>query len=149
MELSESLDELSRMVWAETLGLTLDAAGTIDGVSPSRTVEAHVHISGEWRGTLVLQCGYRLGARAASRMFQSDEAAATVEDVQDAIGELTNMIGGNVKALLSSDGCFLSLPVVVEGHDYRVHVPRSRTIAREAFTCDGDPLVVTLLAANG
>ena len=45
------------------------------------------------------------------------------EDVEDAIGEIANMIGGNVKSMLSEKGrdIDLSLPSTVSGKEYGFH----------------------------
>jgi len=41
----------------------------------------------------------------------------TDEDVRDALGELANMLAGNLKSVLPS-GVVLSMPSVIEGSDY-------------------------------
>ena len=66
------------------------------------------------------------------------------QQVQDAMGELTNMTGGNVKALLP-EGCRLSLPTVVEGSAYTARVPGSELVTSVGFKCQGSPVVVRLL----
>lgn len=142
-DMDRYITELSAAVWEQTLGLSLDPASTDPG-SHGRTVEGHVHISGRWNGTLVFQCSLGAARQAAHVMFGSGEHDST-RDVQDAVGELTNMIGGNLKALMSDDGCFLSLPTVIEGSDYSVRVSGARVISRQVFTSDHEPVVVTLL----
>lgn len=143
-DMDRYVTELSAAVWEQTLGLSLDPAGA-DPSPHGRTVEGHVHISGRWNGTLVCQCSIGAARRAAHVMFGHGEEHGSTQEVQDAVGELTNMIGGNLKALMSDDGCFLSLPIVIEGSDYSVRVSGARVIARQAFTSDDEPVVVTLL----
>jgi hypothetical protein len=43
------------------------------------------------------------------------------DDVRDGLGELTNVIAGNLKPLLPS-GVSLSIPSVVEGRDYALRL---------------------------
>ena len=72
------------------------------------------------------------------------EAELTTADLHDALGELTNMTGGNLKALLP-EPCTLGLPVVVEGVDYRFRLPGSAPVRRSAFRVGDEPIVVTVL----
>ncbi|MCU0705946.1 MAG: chemotaxis protein CheX, partial [Fimbriiglobus sp.] len=46
--------------------------------------------------------------------FDTPSAEVTPAELADALGELANMVGGNLKALLP-DGCRLSLPSVEPG----------------------------------
>ena len=66
---------------------------------------------------------------------------------QDAIGELTNMLGGNVKGLVAEPSR-LSLPTVVEGDRFSVRVPqRTQPRTALAFECAGEPCVVRVFSA--
>jgi CheY-specific phosphatase CheX len=71
----------------------------------------------------------------------------TESELRQTISELTNIIGVNVKTLVSSDGTFLSLPVVIEGRNYSVQVRDSRIVARKDFLTEGEPVAVTVLEA--
>lgn len=137
--------ELSESVWAQTLGMELVPTGIYDPVCRGGSVEGRVRISGEWEGLLVLQCSTEFARLAAQVMFGRDSAADDLQDVEDAVGELTNIIGGNLKALVSTDGCRLSLPEVREGSDYHVSSPESRLLVRQVFASQGQPVVVSLL----
>ena len=143
-DMDRYVTELSAAVWEQTLGLPLQPTD-----EPPRhaggTIEGHVHISGVWTGTLVFQCSQTAARRAADLMFGPAEAHGSTQDVQDAVGELANMIGGNLKSLMSPDGCYLSLPTVIEGRDYTVRMSGTRVVARQAFESDREPIVVTLL----
>jgi CheY-specific phosphatase CheX len=143
--LEQEIISLTQYIWGATLNLEavplLDASSTTIG---GRTLDGVINITGAWAGALVLQVPEHVARRAASVMFEMDEAAATLEDMQDAVGELTNMTGGNVKALLEGH-CQLSLPAVVEGRDYSIRVPGSEAVTRVTFDVDGEPFVVSLL----
>jgi chemotaxis protein CheX len=141
--------ELIDMVWSSTVGLhiePLDDAGRAEWALPA--VEAQVHIAGMWQGAVVLNTSQRLAAQVAQRMFSLDIAEPTSDDIQDAFGEIANITGGNVKGMLSEGDAHLSLPVVIQGRDYSVRVPRSREVLRVEFICEGHPMVVTLLQAE-
>lgn len=144
-EMDRYVTELSTAVWEQTLGLPLLPTERPPHHEGDGTVEGHIHITGEWTGTLVFQCSETAARRAAHLMFGEREDHGNRTDVRDAVGELTNMIGGNIKALMSTDGCFLSLPTVIEGRDYSVQMTGTRVVARQAFESDDEPVVVTLL----
>jgi chemotaxis protein CheX len=72
-------------------------------------MRAAVSIRGEWDGAVTLEMSPTAARTAARRMLTLDEVED--EDVLDALGELVNMIGGNIKSLLPS-GSALGLPMV-------------------------------------
>jgi chemotaxis protein CheX len=72
-------------------------------------VQASVEIHGDWTGTVTLEMTPETAETAARTMLLLDSVAE--EDVTDALGELVNMIGGNIKSLLPS-GSTLGLPRV-------------------------------------
>jgi chemotaxis protein CheX len=65
-------------------------------------------------------------------------------EMQDALGELANIAGGNVKSLLPA-GCLLSLPTVAQGHDHKFAVPNSKPMSEVAFLSEGQTLLVKVL----
>lgn len=147
--LEPEIISLTQYIWGATLNL--DAVPHSEPVAPKaggRTLDGVINITGAWAGALVLQVPEHVARRAAAVMFEVGESQATLEDMQDAVGELTNMTGGNVKALLEGH-CFLSLPAVVEGRDYSIRVPGSEAVTRVAFDIDGEPFVVSLLTRRG
>lgn len=72
-------------------------------------------ISGGWQGMVVISLPDRLAFDVTNRMLGLDPAQKPITaDVTDAVGELVNIIGGNVKSLVPGPST-LSLPVVVHG----------------------------------
>jgi len=61
---------------------------------------AMVSLSGAWRGVVLLSCGRRLAELACQRMLAPVGGEAGLEETLDALGELTNMLAGQIKALL-------------------------------------------------
>lgn len=143
--LEQEIISLTQYIWGATLNLeAIPHDEPVPPVPGGRTLDGVINITGAWAGALVLQVPEHVARRAASVMFEIEEGSATLEDMQDAVGELTNMTGGNVKALLEGH-CALSLPAVVEGRDYSIRVPGSQAITRVTFDIDGEPFVVSLL----
>jgi chemotaxis protein CheX len=134
-------------IWLTTLGLATHRIDPQQAVlaPDAETLDGIINITGSWQATVALQVPKALAARVAAAMFRLGDQKPTVEDMQDSIGELTNMLGGNIKALLAGD-CHLSLPAVVEGRGYTVRVPTSHVVERFAFECEGLPAVVNLMS---
>ncbi|GAA4089119.1 chemotaxis protein CheX [Nocardioides kongjuensis] len=72
-------------------------------------------ISGGWQGVVTVELDEVLARRLTTRMLAlpADEEASD-SDVADAVGELVNMVGGNVKSLMPGPSV-LSLPAVAAG----------------------------------
>ncbi len=78
----------------------------------AESVLASVGIVGAWGGHVLLELPMAGAETAAKRMLGLEEVTAL--EIVDALGELTNMVGGNVKSLLPPT-CHLGLPMVVKG----------------------------------
>jgi chemotaxis protein CheX len=142
LTLQADIIEIAQSIWETMFALPLEAgSGGILGTDPAMT--GAVHIDGAWEGAVMLQCPQALASRLTSVLFQADGTPAT-DDVRDAMGELTNMLAGNVKALLPEPSR-ISLPTVAFGADYELSVVGTRAVATVSFTCEGSPLTVTLL----
>lgn len=129
-------------IWQSVLQMECEPAADLPGASP-HVMAACVQITGEWKGTVILGCTGAFAARAAQAMFATPAEDTNPIDMQDAVAELANMIGGNLKALLPvGSACQLSLPSVVAGADYTTRVPGSRPINRVVMDCCGGLKVV-------
>jgi CheY-specific phosphatase CheX len=69
------------------------------------------------------------------------------ESARDVLAEITNVIGGNIKSLLSTAEatCVLSLPVVSVG---ALDLPFATLLVERYFRCDDDLVVVGLWRAE-
>ena len=146
MAFDQEIEQLTASIWDSILHLPIEPGGLPLPVG-QRTMSACVQITGAWRGAVALSCGAGLAEEAATVMFGTDAGTASTCDMQDAVGELANMIGGNVKALLP-ETCALSLPSVVQGTDYTVRVPGSRVVTVVPFRSGPHALSVSLLEAE-
>jgi CheY-specific phosphatase CheX len=149
MELAlEDITRLTEDIWLSTVGLAVrPSEETVPGRLSGRTLDGIVNITGDYHGAVVVQCPLGLAARLARAMFDLGSGRPTLADMQDALGEITNMTGGNVKALLPGT-CHLSLPAVVEGEDYTIRVPGTRTTHRAVFACGSESFVVSIVSAG-
>lgn len=144
--LLEDIEAIGAMVMESIAGVVLEpAACEIPSDQPALT--GCVHIDGAWNGAALVQCELPLARRMTAVLFDRAERDVTLEDVRDALGELTNMVGGNVKALLPAPSR-LSLPTVVEGADYAVTVPGTKPAGVVSFRTGGEILVIRILVAE-
>ena len=108
-----------------------------------------MHITGgPWEGTVSVECPAPLAAAAAAAMFGVAADDLGPEEIDDALGELANMTGGGLKALVPGSST-LSLPTVVEGVSYTVSVPGSSLVREVPLACDGMPFVVRVHERRG
>lgn len=117
-------------IWSAMTGIEITPLAALEVGGDS--VTGFVHINGAWQGTVTLQCPAPLAATAAAAMFAMEVDDLTGEEIHDALGELTNMTGGGIKALLPGPSQ-LSIPTVVQGGQYRVSVPQTEQVAELHF----------------
>lgn len=113
---SEHLASIAHNVLNDFLGIPCQPLETMSS-PPLDTRGARVFISGGWEGAVALGCSEALARKVASVMFAKTPQDMTVEEIEDAVGELANIIGGNIKALLPGPS-ELSLPI--QGTDVEV-----------------------------
>jgi len=104
-----------------------------------------IQITGDWEGAVTLYCPEALVRRATASMFSMPSEEVSLEEMRDTLGELTNMTAGNIKSLLPAN-CYISLPSVAEGVEYRLTVPGGKIVMQEGFECAGQPLIVAIIA---
>ena len=140
------MKDIAMTIWATLFELPLEDADAAP-LGRESTVTSCVQIDGAWQGAVVLQCPLTLARTLTAAMFQTDTAPEP-DEIHDALGELANMLGGNVKALLPGPSR-ISLPAVAVGSDYHMSVVGTNAVTSLTFTCDGHPLRVTLLQQSG
>jgi len=104
-----------------------------------------VTVAGSWEGAVTVACSRAFARRAAAAMFGRASETLGDEELQDAIGEMANVIGGNYKSLLASMGkepCHLSIPVVANGS---VNVPGATLLHHLWFSLESGLLCVSVL----
>jgi chemotaxis protein CheX len=127
---------------ADAVAIEGDVTGAVD--SPTfggRTLVACVQISGAWSGAVLMWCTGEFASLAVKAMFDVGDGA---DEERDAVGEIANMVAGNLKATLPSPSR-LSLPIVASGHGFGLDVRHSRPIERVEFLVDEEHHVVVTL----
>jgi chemotaxis protein CheX len=142
------LTQLVAAVWDSTLrfpilprddqhdpGQALDALPALTGT---------LRITGTWEGTVAMSCSPSFAAECGATMYGRSAAELTLTEVLDAWGELLNMVGGNLKALLPAPSR-LSLPDVRESPTYLYSEPDARVLNQLTFACLGHRVRLTIV----
>ncbi|MBI1758553.1 MAG: chemotaxis protein CheX [Actinobacteria bacterium] len=111
-------------------------------------VSAAVSVTGAWRGHVVVACSSAASRHAAAALLGVELADVSGDDIADALGELANVIGGNVKSLLPEPSA-LSLPhVVIAQNDSSSRWPSVTELCRLAAIWQDEPFLVSVLESN-
>jgi CheY-specific phosphatase CheX len=130
--------------------LQVDAGARLESEKPrlaGTVMTGCVQISGAWEGAVLIQVPMSVARAAAATMFETQPSETSQDEVRDALGELANMIGGNIKALLPGP-TQLSLPVVVEGERSALSIRDVEVVRAVWFVAYGEEFLVTLLSRN-
>ena len=143
LEVSDLL-EMTEVVWSTVLGLPIQQRLDDNATRPGIT--GYVRISGAWEGVLLVFAAGDLGRRMAASMFAMDAASVTESEIVDAIREVANILGGNIKGLVPQP-TLLSLPSTMDGPGTKKHFPYTREVCTLNLECEGDWLDVSVLKA--
>lgn len=145
VEVNESdLAEMVEQVWESYL----DPEGisplipTYDENQPSE-VHSSVSITGSWTGHIVYASSTEAARRAAAAFLAMETDEVSQDDLSDVLGELANIVGGNVKAMLPP-GAHLSLPQVVLAPESTARFPNTERIGGVYGIWDGEPVSISM-----
>jgi chemotaxis protein CheX len=107
----ETVQSIAQEAWSALVGDD-EFLVPLPGGPPDDAVSSWVEIVGPWTGAVVLTCS-RATAEELSRCLLKEHAPPVLdaEDIEDGLGELANVVGGNVKAVLPGPSV-LGLPEV-------------------------------------
>lgn len=150
MSVEESdLVQIVNEIWTSMLGLEPEPWLGEPGPRGGKEFRAAVQITGSWQGALVIECP-EVAARAfTAAMLGMDEAEAEdmgIDELRDVVGELANMAGGNLKAIVGAD-TRLSLPTVIFGTDLELSVPGGKEDLRIPFM-SGEHLFTVVVVSS-
>jgi len=109
------------------------------------SISGVIGLAGTHKGVLAIHLPHHV-AIAITGSFLGMDVEEMNSDVEDAVGELANMLGGNVKSILSEKGrdIDLSLPTTISGshYDYQPNKDAERLFIQ--FQCDTGPFTIEL-----
>ena len=145
-ETSLSEDDLRGIVWqvwTAYLHCTPEVQESPEPMPDTADVTASIGVAGAWNGLAVLRCGLPAAGEIAGAMLDIEPVGASADDCADALGELVNILAGNVKSLLPKPS-HLSLPQVVVGRA-KVVWPGTTPLHTLRVTLNTEPTVLTIL----
>jgi chemotaxis protein CheX len=136
----DAIAEITRETFGVMLGVEL--MELFEPPAPLEGPTSMVHITGGYQ--LIVQLSFSAGFadHAAATMFEMSVDDLDAESRADALGELANMIGGGVKALLPEQ-CQLSLPMVADDAA-AARIPHAEAAESVAFTDGAEQMTVTV-----
>lgn len=140
----EDLCGLTESVWSTTLNLPVQRTEFYRKPFKSQELcSSRNFIAGDWIGSVRIQCPVPLARKVAAAMFGLAPDDTTVVEIRDALGEITNIIAGHVKAL-APEPCCLSTPTDTRGRDNIQSSDLLTIVGRQAFDCEGDVFEVAV-----
>jgi chemotaxis protein CheX len=140
------LVQIVQSVFATMMDLEVSACDATWSSTGDR-ITSLVSLMGDWNGAVLIECNPQQACYFAGRILAMDTPEVVDDDVRDVMGELANMVGGNMKSGMST-GVRLSMPSVMYGRDYDVRVCGSEVKERIGFQCEAGNFWVTVLATT-
>ena len=141
-----SIAEITKGVFSTMVMLEVAAQTPLTEpvVNFHETLTSMVGLAGSYSGILAVHCPKSLSLRITSNMLGM-EVDEINDDVNDAMGEIANMIGGDVKHIFSPKGADinLSIPTVIYGSDYMLESMSTAESLVMPFDCDGDRFLLS------
>lgn len=129
-------------IWRLLVGRPAEATATLPPPGPDWEYGC-VQITGAWRGTVTVAAGPGV-VRALAAAGGGLSAERTADGGRcDALGELTSMIAGNLKAVLPPP-CYLSRPAVAAGDGGEPDGVARRRVLRAGFADPAGAFAVTV-----
>lgn len=149
--MSVSADDITQIaveIWESMLGL--EAVVVENPLAyEGREVRSAVQINGSWQGAFMIETPMAGAVSFTAAMLGYEDGEEPPEsEVHDVIGELANMGGGNVKALIGGE-TRLSLPTVAVGERLDMNVMGATELVRVNFLADDQPFSCVVVSING
>ncbi len=141
----KNLDETVDEVFQLMLGVTC-RHNSGPAREDTESVTAVVGFGGPFSGACVFRAGAKTALKIAGRMTNSNHKTID-HTVKDAAGEICNMLAGVWKGKVPelAASCRLSIPAVITGRDYNLHVLAPEFEVRRHYGFDDSSFEVTII----
>lgn len=147
MQLNDKIIESTAEIFSTMVMMEVSVQGDItDDLLPlQNSITGVIGLAGTYKGVLAIHCPNEV-AMAITGSFLGMDVEEINEDVEDAVGEIANMLGGSVKSILSENGrdIDLSLPSIIRGESYEFQPTREVDRVVIPFECDAGKFAVEL-----
>ena len=110
-------------IFKTMLSLSVEVKGERpDTIKDGNLIVGSVGFAGNVSGCMNIHVGEVFARLIAGAMLGENPESLEIEDVLDVVGELSNMIGGDIKSRLCDSGmaCNLSIPTTMRGSDFTI-----------------------------
>ncbi|MEC8557446.1 MAG: chemotaxis protein CheX [Planctomycetota bacterium] len=135
---ADQVTQMTNDLFDSMLGMHISGGDVSEAAPPQDWIQSKVQIQGAWNGELRVVASGELSAAIARAMFGSEAENLVEQEILDALGEVANVIGGNVKGHVDQD-CDLTLPEIGEPEQV------SGNSLCQQFTCAESLLYVVLV----
>lgn len=150
----QDMDELVKCAVTEVFDTMMNMKATEVPVESINRNNGHGHIAGcvgfigRLSGVVYIHSSDTFARTITGTLLGlSDAEIESQEMVNDAMGEMANMIVGHMKSRLADRGmsCVLTIPSVVRGSSFSIEAVSSTKGRLYAFSCPSDHLLVEVL----
>lgn len=124
LNLKEIAVNSTKQVFGTMLSMPIDVAGTGDANGPKGSrVVGSVSFAGDVIGNISIDVSTDFAKKMAAAMLGMEpEEIEDDDEINDVIGEVSNMIGGDMKSKLCDAGfpCQLSIPNITRGLNFQI-----------------------------
>jgi chemotaxis protein CheX len=144
---NDGVQQIVEEIWQSMLGLEIEPAPS-PAADGGREVCAAVQITGGWQGAFIIECPEASAVAFAAAMLGYEDGEEPSEpEVHDVVGELANMAGGNLKAIVGEESR-LSLPTVASGAGLDLNILGATELVRADFLAGGAPFSIVVVARS-
>jgi chemotaxis protein CheX len=111
---------------------------------PAGALTAAIFFAGAWKGAVIVEASEELAEEWTAELMSIPRPSQVTEDVYDTMGELVNMVAGNLKSVVPP-GVAISIPTVVQGRQYCMKVCGGNLVHRQCFQMGSAPFWVTFV----
>lgn len=132
--------EMMAQITAEREGL-----GLKENFITTYDISSIIAMTGEVNGSVILSFPSKVACKIAARMLM-EEKSSLDRDVEDAIGEIGNIIVGNARRQLMSTGYKLniSIPTVIIGEGHKISRKEGVSCIGISFTSPDGPFEINV-----
>lgn len=147
VDISGKIIEATNEIFSSMVMMEVSVTGPVQSKLPSleNSITGVIGLAGTHKGVLAMHFPHPV-AMAITGSFLGMDVDEINEDVEDAVGELANMLGGSVKSILSANGrdIELSLPSIISGKNYDFQPTGDIDRVVIPFQCDAGDFTVEL-----
>lgn len=145
MEISEKIIESAKEIFSTMVMMEISVNGDhmTESIVLTDSISGVIGLAGTHKGVLAIHIPNKV-AMAITSSFLGMDVDEINEDVKDAVGELANMLGGDIKSILSENGrdIALSLPSTITGQQYDFQPTKEAERIMLPFSCDAGEFTI-------